>query len=1351
MKNFFLFFLFSSLLFSQHKSIRQIESEYYNTYYPNLTEEEYARLQGYVPPKFPKNQKISACNLVKKVMGYHPYWVGTAYTGYDWSVLSHVIYFSYEVNENTGDYNTIHSWKTTNLVQTAQANGVKVLLCATLFGGTKLSTFLSNATARQRCIDSLVALVQYRNADGVNIDFEGVPSSQKANFVQFMTDLSTQLKAAVPGAEVSLALPAVDWANAYDVAALDPIVDQQMIMGYDFYWSTASSAGPTGLLYTGSAFGSRCNSRSINDYLDKGVSPSKLILIVPYYSFRYPTVDDSLNANTTGSGISRTYATAKSEAGTYGSTWENNTQSDWYKYQSAGQWYQCYWHDSLSLARMYDVVDIRGIAGVGMWALSYDGSNPELWNLLRERFTDCAQVPCTGTLWDMGGPLGNYWNRESWTYTLAPTGASQVTLNFSSFSIENGFDTLFIYDGSSTAAPLLGSYTGNNSPGNITASGPTLTLRYKSDGATVGAGWVATWNCSADNTPPTTAVNPVAWQNKDFTLTFNDNDNGTIKQRFYLIADTSAGKWSANSNNGFLFDDFVNLTGWTNQTGTWNSVTSLLQQTDEANSNTNIYYSVVQNNAYTYIYRWKQRINSGTSTNKRAGLHFFCDDATQTNRGNSYFIYLREDNDKIQWYEVNNNTFSLVLDIPYTINPDQWYDCKILYNPQSGEFSFWLDDNYVATWTDATPLTTGSFVSFRTGNALTDFDSLMIFKSRNATTTVLVRNTSPDVRYSAYSPTQLSAKAFSLITDAANNISQIASEFLKVDTIKPTADFTNVANWYVSNTTYTFQDIDNIFLQQAFYQLLYFDGTNWFANTNNGYFYDDFATISQWTTQTGTWNLNAGTLQQTDETNSNTNIYASLTQDNTSDFLYHFQMNIGGTGTNRRAGMHFFCDNATLTNRGNSYFVYLRADNNKVQIYEVISDAWTLVQDVPFTINAGQWYDVKIKYSPINGEITVYVDNELAATWTDATPLTSGNAISLRTGNANVSYDNIRVYRSRTINKIAKTLAGNVNVSVGTNLDFAFSNPNPATPAGQFVSLLQDSANNWNLLDTVVNVDFTPPANISVVNDGTGADIDITNDGTQLSGNWTTSDDPNSGIAYYEYAIGTSPGASDVVPFTNNGTNTNFTQTGLSLVLGQTYYITVRAYNNAGLLSSNTISDGVLYDSPTPIVQILLSATNKQGKVFLQWKTDREEINRFKLYKSYDGKKYSVLTETFQNDFIDNTPYPFTYYKVFGYDENGATYISNIAGVSLKNSTPIVVYPNPVPKNSYLYIRFSQEIPSDTEWFLIDTNGKKIKEFTTYETLGNILSLNLSGVPSGAYILSGKIQGKTFSRRILIK
>ena len=99
-----------------------------------------------------------------------------------------------------------------------------------------------------------------------------------------------------------------------------------------------------------------------------------------------------------------------------------------------------------------------------------------------------------------------------------------------------------------------------------------------------------------------------------------------------------------------------------------------------------------------------------------------------------------------------------------------------------------------------------------------------------------------------------------------------------------------------------------------------------------------------------------------------------------------------------------------------------------------------------------------------------------------------------------------------------------------------------------------------------------------------GADQDTTYSTTQLSANWTTSSDPNSGIANYSFAIGTSPGASDIVAWTNNGTATSITQNGLSLNIGQIYYFSIKSTNGAGLQSAlvNT-DDGTLIQLSTGI------------------------------------------------------------------------------------------------------------------------------------------------------------------------
>jgi len=65
---------------------------------------------------------------------------------------------------------------------------------------------------------------------------------------------------------------------------------------------------------------------------------------------------------------------------------------------------------------------------------------------------------------------------------------------------------------------------------------------------------------------------------------------------------------------------------------------------------------------------------------------------------------------------------------------------------------------------------------------------------------------------------------------------------------------------------------------------------------------------------------------------------------------------------------------------------------------------------------------------------------------------------------------------------------------------------------------------------------------------------------------------PESGIAEYQYAIGTFPGGTDVADWTSAGTETEITHYGLNLIEGQSYYFTVRAKNRSGLSGANGYS-----------------------------------------------------------------------------------------------------------------------------------------------------------------------------------
>jgi len=119
---------------------------------------------------------------------------------------------------------------------------------------------------------------------------------------------------------------------------------------------------------------------------------------------------------------------------------------------------------------------------------------------------------CTGTFTDAGGSEGKYANSENWVTTVAPLGATSVTMTFTSFATANSSDYLKIYNGSNVNAPLLGTYHTNTSPGTVTGTTGALTLQFVSNASTVANGWVATWTCqngggcSSPTGPATTAV-----------------------------------------------------------------------------------------------------------------------------------------------------------------------------------------------------------------------------------------------------------------------------------------------------------------------------------------------------------------------------------------------------------------------------------------------------------------------------------------------------------------------------------------------------------------------------------------------------------------------------------------------------------------------------------------------------------------------------------------------------------------------------------------------------------------------------------------------------------------------------
>ena len=121
---------------------------------------------------------------------------------------------------------------------------------------------------------------------------------------------------------------------------------------------------------------------------------------------------------------------------------------------------------------------------------------------------------CGGNFFDSGGPTANYSSSELITTTICPVATGDVvTVTFTAFDTEAGFDFLSVFDGNDNTTPSLGIFSGTTTPGPFTstAANGCLTFEFDSDGSVTAAGWEADVTCAPPPSCP--PVNNVATSN----------------------------------------------------------------------------------------------------------------------------------------------------------------------------------------------------------------------------------------------------------------------------------------------------------------------------------------------------------------------------------------------------------------------------------------------------------------------------------------------------------------------------------------------------------------------------------------------------------------------------------------------------------------------------------------------------------------------------------------------------------------------------------------------------------------------------------------------------------------------
>ena len=352
-----------------------------------------------------KNKNYKTIKKDKEVFGWHPYWMGSKWKNYPFELLSTISYFSYKIDPSTGGYTNpaqIEEWNTTAMIDSAKAKSTRVLLTVSCHGFEKNNEFLENKDRWDVLIETVSELLIKRNADGVDLNFEGISYFKREKLNRFVAHFKNKMDNiyAKEGKTfyLSMTLPAYNSRDVFEVKELQKYIDLFVIMGYDYHIGEKAQGAVAPLR---SVENSLSLSTTVTYYLEQGIQPEKTILALPYYGSLWKgelEQDGSsvynrstYNKPLTYSEIKKKYIENedvkinafrddKSMTNYYSLTFDDNTtQEIWFD-------------DDYTLSKKYDFALSKKLKGVGIWALGYDNGYTDLWDVIEDKFSTDKKI-----------------------------------------------------------------------------------------------------------------------------------------------------------------------------------------------------------------------------------------------------------------------------------------------------------------------------------------------------------------------------------------------------------------------------------------------------------------------------------------------------------------------------------------------------------------------------------------------------------------------------------------------------------------------------------------------------------------------------------------------------------------------------------------------------------------------------------------------------------------------------------------------------------------------------------------------------------------------------------------------
>lgn len=358
------------------------------------------------PPPSPLSSLVSTPTPPRHepyiILGFAPYWLMSKATPASLAGITDYAYFALLLDDSGRLYTHINRREQepgyTNYLRLLQSKPARPLtLTFVPESQTALANILTSPSARRVAISTISNALDESGATGVNIDFEPLGNTSESlrnNFTLFIEALQQSLCPQTTNnchqITVSIYPSAASRPRLWDLPKLAFLVNYFVVMTYDYTLPSEGKAGPTAPLRGAGELFEHDIITNLSELMEQ-VQPSKLLLGIPFYGYEWEVTSSNKYPPTPHRGVvaslSRIDELKKSQE--LEIIWDRNTFSPYAIRREQGKIVsQIYFENPLSIKLKLDLVQNAHLGGIAIWALGYEGDNPELWHTL-----NALQIP----------------------------------------------------------------------------------------------------------------------------------------------------------------------------------------------------------------------------------------------------------------------------------------------------------------------------------------------------------------------------------------------------------------------------------------------------------------------------------------------------------------------------------------------------------------------------------------------------------------------------------------------------------------------------------------------------------------------------------------------------------------------------------------------------------------------------------------------------------------------------------------------------------------------------------------------------------------------------------------------